>query len=108
MRIPIYYPESNHNANWMIIELQGELECNQTVADSLVVGKFTFHSSGDSAELIIGDHKLHGSIVSLKKPFAILQKRTDLDGNTCYDIAACVEKKYLFNKRPQSLLNSNS
>lgn len=105
MRIPVSYPIDNRNSVWIIIELQGELENNKGIVDSVSVGKFTLEAN--KVELIIGDHILQGREITLKKPFAILKKNRDVmsDNDASYQVAGVVEKKYLFDQMPKAALN---
>ena len=111
MRIPVQVPRGeDQEIEWVLIELQGELESNQAVSDSLFVGKFSFRQEGGQAELVIGDHILQGSEIALKKPFGIFRKAqsTEESSITPLKLVAAVEKKFLFSKRPRALISAPS
>lgn len=71
----------------------------------------------DSPVLIIGHHILHGKVLNLEKPLAVLVKTTEDSGaaametdhaaesrKTCYDVKAIIKKKILFKTRPKPII----
>mmetsp|Transcript_9352 Transcript_9352/g.34309 ORF Transcript_9352/g.34309 Transcript_9352/m.34309 type:complete len:151 (+) Transcript_9352:196-648(+) len=65
---------------WAVIELQGVLEIpdRQVPQHQLSIGTFCGKQKG-TATLVVGIHKLEGKQVDLKKPLAILKKRTSAE-----------------------------
>ena len=105
MRITLSDPNSSSGTNWLIIELQGELEFNSEICDSLYVGKFNYIKDKDQATFTIGDHMLVGKLVKLKNPFGIF-KKVHNGGETKYELAGVVKEKYLFQQRPKQLIEN--
>ena len=98
--------------DWMIIELQGILESNQTGGyNGLPIGDLHFDEKGQPL-LIIGHHLLNGKIVMLEKPFAVLKKakivNEELEStSTEYTVQALVRKKIIFKTRPKPIITKN-
>ena len=90
-----------------MLELQGGLTPtdSQAVLSSLKLG--TIVIEGETHTLTIGKHRLEGRLVSIKKPFAVLQKRCapDVeDKETCYDVVGVIRQKLHFKSRPKPLV----
>ncbi|XP_028392368.1 chromosome transmission fidelity protein 8 homolog [Dendronephthya gigantea] len=103
-----YHPAEK---DWMIIELQGILESNQTGGyNGLPIGDLHFDGKGQPL-LIIGHHLLSGKIVSLEKPFAVLKKsyiEKELEStSTEYTVQALIRKKIIFKTRPKPIIMKN-
>ena len=105
MRITLSDPNSSSATSWLIIELQGELEYNSEICDSLYVGKFKYITEKDQASFTIGDHLLIGKVVKLKHPLGIFKKIQN-EGETSYQLAGLVKEKYLFQQRPRQIIEN--
>ncbi|XP_046390141.1 chromosome transmission fidelity protein 8 homolog [Ischnura elegans] len=113
MQILINVSTVEKTKEWAIIELQGDLESR---IHSDVAGKFIgdlHYSQQKIPILIIGHHILHGKLIPLEKPFAVLEKRktANLDaglrenGNKCvYEVKTIVHKKLIFKTRPKPII----
>ncbi|RUS80366.1 hypothetical protein EGW08_011863 [Elysia chlorotica] len=110
---------------WAIVELQGDLETRHPVPLS---GKFIgdlHFTHKDAPVLIIGHHILHGKVVTLEKPLAVLAKSgeqhentQDTDGSShnlppksmdsshslSYLVETIITKKILFKTRPKPII----
>lgn len=74
---------------------------------------FIFFPQG-TPMLVIGHHLLHGKVVDLDKPYAVLHKEVNIyqndgsrKGDTCYNICALVNKKIIFKTRPKPIVFKN-
>ncbi|KAL7447104.1 hypothetical protein ACHAXM_011119 [Skeletonema potamos] len=135
MIIPIKFPNGGKGAEWVMLELNGELakpqqddvvrntaEAGQNESDKrrVELGSVQFDDAG-APTLIIGNHELKGTSISLKNPFAVLRKRkanqssTNSDGHEAgskimkhsgveYEVAGIVKKKLMFDKYPKSIM----
>jgi len=100
--------------DWIIVELQGTLETKEDVhLEGKVIGNLHFDTKG-TPMLVIGHHLLHGKVVDLDKPYAVLRKEANIyqyegirKGNTCYNICALVKKKIIFKTRPKPIVFKN-
>ncbi|XP_064599476.1 chromosome transmission fidelity protein 8 homolog [Liolophura sinensis] len=95
---------------WVIVDLQGNLETRQAVPLS---GKFIgdLHFTQKNVPvLIIGHHILYGKVVDMEKPFAVLSKSTprSLDQSevkeSSYIVKAIIKKRLLFKTRPKPII----
>ncbi|KAJ1732616.1 Chromosome transmission fidelity protein 8 [Coemansia biformis] len=94
-----------------LLEAQGSLE---TDSDGGLCGQqelAEIERQGDKAVMQIGVHRVHGSVVKLKKPLAVLRRRPDSssaggdrDCDVQYDIEAVITEKMLFKARPDVVL----
>ncbi|BFZ12831.1 hypothetical protein BsWGS_15870 [Bradybaena similaris] len=115
-------------SEWSIIELQGDLETRHPVPLSAkFIGDLHF-TDKDTPVLIIGHHILHGKVVVLEKPLAVIVKASEepkstnlthdernttddahsktasKDKDTCYNIQAIIRRKILFKTRPKPII----
>ncbi|XP_059480815.1 chromosome transmission fidelity protein 8 homolog [Neocloeon triangulifer] len=94
---------------WSIIELQGDLQNNETTASfhGKVIGDLHYNLEGEPL-LIIGHHVLTGRLAKLEKPLAILKKKPKDDEFevTEYQVQGMVVQKLLFSERPRPIVDS--
>ncbi|KAL5962508.1 hypothetical protein TSMEX_009751 [Taenia solium] len=87
---------------WGLIELQGELvDKTDGRLDGKVVGDL--HFTLQEPVFIIGHHILHGIVVDLPKPFAVLRRVED-NSRIEVVVTAVVRKKLLFRSRPDPII----
>ncbi|XP_046585012.1 chromosome transmission fidelity protein 8 homolog isoform X2 [Haliotis rubra] len=99
---------------WAIIDLQGVLETRHPVPlGGKFIGDLHF-TKKDAPVLIIGHHILYGKVVDLEKPFAVLAKQSQTQGdvametnqtNNGYVVEAIIKKKILFKTRPKPIIS---
>ena len=95
---------------WVIIELQGELQTrNSKGFDGKEIGDLHFNKRGDPI-LIIGHHIITGKKVKLEKPFIVMTKCKNPDEviKSGYDskhiIKAKITTKLVFKTRPKPII----
>ncbi|KAJ1833096.1 hypothetical protein IWW55_004962 [Coemansia sp. RSA 2706] len=90
--------------SFCLVEAQGSLE---TDSSGGLQGQQKFgeieHKNGQVL-MRVGVHRVPGTLVQLKKPLAILKKRSNEDGSIRYDVEAIVREKFLFKVRPDVVL----
>ncbi|XP_023715823.1 chromosome transmission fidelity protein 8 homolog [Cryptotermes secundus] len=95
MSIIVKIPNDSSVGEWAIVELQGDLKSrNGSSMHQQFIGDLHYTNKGNPM-LIIGHHILHGEVVTMDKPFAILeQKQTgetaELQDTVEYHIKAIV------------------
>jgi len=119
------------NDELVLIELQGSLdvECtDSSERDGQMVGTFRLDEGSSKPTLAIGHHLLEGKIVSLPKPFGVIQRSTtpsappqnvhnhdpgdamcgigSEEGSLRWDMVAIVKKKIVFSKRPMPIVGT--
>ncbi|KAI8491120.1 Chromosome transmission fidelity protein 8 [Branchiostoma belcheri] len=108
---------------WTMVELQGVLETRDSSGlPGNRLGDLHFTKGGQPI-LLIGHHVLHGKVVELEKPFAVLVKEKEkgkkddstdsmdtgesADTETCSDylVRAVIRNKLVFKNRPRPIIN---
>ncbi|XP_078689123.1 chromosome transmission fidelity protein 8 homolog [Branchiostoma floridae x Branchiostoma belcheri] len=108
---------------WTMVELQGVLETRDSSGlPGNRLGDLHFTKGGQPI-LLIGHHVLHGKVVELEKPFAVLVKEKEkekkddstdsmdtgesADTETCSDylVKAVIRNKLVFKNRPRPIIN---
>ncbi|XP_037792647.1 chromosome transmission fidelity protein 8 homolog [Penaeus monodon] len=123
MQIPFQIARKEGTPEWIILELQGDLESrtNEEMA-SKFIGDLHFSKEGTPI-LIIGHHIMYGKIQDLDKPFVLMHKKklsTDIEqmdvddtesqetasstAGVEYLIKAVIRKKILFKSRPKPII----
>jgi len=118
--ILVKLPNEGKEAQWGILELQGDLASQS--GDDLhgqFIGDLHYTKQGVPI-LIIGHHILTGKEVTLEKPYAVLERKRGVQQNCChqestselsefkteYQIRAVIKKKLLFKVRPKPIISN--
>lgn len=101
-KLHIYRKINDRENNWAIIELQGDLQSNQTPLDNKCIGDLNYTKDGVPT-LIIGSHLLTGKETDLAKPLVLLEKKCG--DKTEYFIKTIIKKKLLFKTRPKPIVS---
>ena len=89
-----FYPSDESEAEWCLLEFQGEIA--GAPFNGELLGEITTTSSSN-AKMDIGMHTLTGKIVTLGKPFLIFDSKATQGDISCVGI---VKKKIIFDTRP--------
>ena len=115
MIIPVTSEGTGTKTEWVLFDLQGHVLPTDGVAscDGLTIGHLVHRPGAKSAAVQIGNHRINGSVVELKKPLVLIRKR-DVDAaaagsagcGTEYVVAGVVRRKFLFEDRPQPIIGT--
>ncbi|XP_071823611.1 chromosome transmission fidelity protein 8 homolog [Apostichopus japonicus] len=128
MQIVVKTNLPEHGAEWVMLEMQGQLESPEDEELSgQFIGDLHFNKKGIPI-LIIGHHILYGKVVTMEKPFLVLMKKNAKEENndneeetekmetdeisssseteTYYSITAIVKKKLIFKTRPKPIITN--
>ncbi|KAJ2747765.1 Chromosome transmission fidelity protein 8 [Coemansia sp. BCRC 34301] len=89
-----------------LIETQGSLETDRAggLGGQQRFGQIERLADG-KVEMLIGVHRVPGSVVALKKPLAVLAKQPSSgDATSRYEIEAIIKEKFMFKVRPDVIL----
>ncbi|KAJ2064559.1 Chromosome transmission fidelity protein 8 [Coemansia sp. S146] len=91
-----------------LIETQGSLETDRAggLRGQQQFGQIERLADG-KVQMLIGVHRVPGSVVPLKKPLAVLVKQPageNSDDSTIYGIEAIIKEKFMFKMRPDVIL----
>ncbi|KAI8321777.1 hypothetical protein GQ54DRAFT_304536 [Martensiomyces pterosporus] len=106
-QVELIYDKSNLR-EFCLLETQGSLETDEPsgLQGQQRFGEIERNADG-SVRMIIGVHRVHGSVVKLKNPLAVLRKR-QADGQATsdvrYDVQAIIKEKFMFKTRPDVVL----
>eukprot|EP01023_Acetabularia_acetabulum_P025214 TRINITY_DN2414_c1_g1_i3.p5 TRINITY_DN2414_c1_g1~~TRINITY_DN2414_c1_g1_i3.p5 ORF type:complete len:105 (-),score=14.93 TRINITY_DN2414_c1_g1_i3:515-829(-) len=100
MIIPIIY---NDVKEWFMLELQGTIKL---LGDDMEIGTLSkIDGKEDKVMLRIGYHQLEGSIQTLKKPYAVLEKQKNQPDDVHYKVVGVVKSRILFDKQPRAIIS---
>ncbi|KAI9503158.1 hypothetical protein GGI25_001916 [Coemansia spiralis] len=100
-QIKLIYNKANQK-EFCLLEAQGSLETDQRGGLSGQQKFAEIERHGDKVTMVVGVHRVPGTVIALKNPLAVLKKRTD--GAKAYDIEAVIKEKFLFKVRPDVVL----
>ncbi|KAJ2910574.1 hypothetical protein GGI21_000730 [Coemansia aciculifera] len=90
-----------------LIETQGSLETDRPggLSGQQRFGQIERLADG-KVQMLIGVHRVPGSVVPLKKPLAVLVKQSLSGSDTAsrYEIEAVIKEKFMFKVRPDVIL----
>ncbi|KAJ1884212.1 Chromosome transmission fidelity protein 8 [Coemansia sp. S17] len=89
-----------------LIEIQGSLETDRAggLRGQQQFGQIERLADG-KVQMLIGVHRVPGSVVPLKKPLAVLVKQpADESDSAIYGIEAIIKEKFMFKMRPDVIL----
>ncbi|KAJ2809776.1 hypothetical protein H4S07_003065 [Coemansia furcata] len=104
-QIEFVYDRANKR-KFCLIETQGSLETDRAggLRGQQRFGQIERLADG-KVQMLIGVHRVPGSVVPLKKPLAVLVKQpAENDDSTRYGIEAIIKEKFLFKMRPDVIL----
>lgn len=98
---------------WILLDLQGHVlpTDGKESCDGLTIGHLVHVPGAKTAAVQIGNHRVSGSVVELKKPLVLIRKKeAGAEGAeaaaTAYVVAGVVRRKFLFEDRPQPIIGT--
>lgn len=119
-RVPFRCPKNPRE--WAVVELQGQIESTEPSLSGMDLGTLTIAPDG-APELVIGNHRLRGTVAALAKPLAVCRsvlRGGARDGDDApadgaadgdepaveaLEVCGVVKRKYVFTKRPDPVVS---
>ena len=124
MIIPVVSEAGGAVTEWILLDLQGHVLPTDGVGscDGLTIGHMVHRAGSKTAAVQIGNHRVSGTVVDLKKPLVLIKKRDstaatpmvvggeqhlpEARASVEYIIAGVVRRKFLFEDRPQPIIGT--
>ena len=88
---------------WVLLELQGKLECAGALG-----GRILCHLRQEDRGLVlrVGNHTVVGAFRDLPKTLHVMQREDGADGSVRLVVRCVVRRKLVFTDRPQPVISS--